>query len=148
MDVRREQVAKIRNGEQQLRRDESTQHQARELRDAKPGELGPWSFCIMPWSHAPDPPAQERTDAVATTSTSIAAKLMTKMGYKEGQGLGRYGQGIVCPIEAQQLTPRAGLGLTEPPEGPVSVTGPFTHLEGPKVELCQEQHELVDLNVS
>ncbi|KAB8218845.1 GC-rich sequence DNA-binding factor-like protein-domain-containing protein [Aspergillus novoparasiticus] len=41
---------------------------------------------------------------------SFAARMMAKMGYVEGQGLGSTGQGIVTPIEAQARPQGAGLG--------------------------------------
>ena len=41
---------------------------------------------------------------------SFAARMMAKQGYVEGQGLGKGGQGITAPIQAQGTTNRAGLG--------------------------------------
>ncbi|PWY87573.1 putative G-patch domain protein [Aspergillus heteromorphus CBS 117.55] len=43
-------------------------------------------------------------------ANSFAARMMAKMGYVEGQGLGSTGQGIINPIEAQARPTGAGLG--------------------------------------
>lgn len=43
-------------------------------------------------------------------ANSFAARMMAKMGYKEGQGLGSGGQGIINPIEAQARPQGIGLG--------------------------------------
>ncbi|KAH8697597.1 putative G-patch domain protein [Talaromyces proteolyticus] len=44
---------------------------------------------------------------------SFAARMMAKMGYVEGQGLGSTGQGIVNPVEAQARPQGIGLGAVK-----------------------------------
>lgn len=45
--------------------------------------------------------------------SSFAAKMMAKMGYVEGQGLGATGRGRLAPIETQQRPQGAGLGAVK-----------------------------------
>ncbi|KAJ9299921.1 hypothetical protein DTO271G3_2805 [Paecilomyces variotii] len=45
--------------------------------------------------------------------SSFAARMMAKMGYVEGQGLGAGGQGIVKPVEAQARPQGVGLGAVK-----------------------------------
>lgn len=63
-------------------------------------------------SSAPPPRggAAGRGGKAAGGGSSFAARMMAKMGYKEGQGLGTTGQGIINPIEAQARPTGAGLG--------------------------------------
>lgn len=46
-------------------------------------------------------------------ANSFAAKMMAKMGYVEGQGLGATGHGILAPIETQMRPQGAGLGAVK-----------------------------------
>ncbi|KAI8825833.1 GC-rich sequence DNA-binding factor-like protein-domain-containing protein [Fimicolochytrium jonesii] len=46
-------------------------------------------------------------------TSGIAAKMMAKMGYKRGEGLGKYGEGIAAPIDVKLRPTRAGLGLVD-----------------------------------
>ena len=55
----------------------------------------------------PSPP--QRADLPGQYS-SFAQRMMSKMGYQEGKGLGREGQGRVEPVRAEVRTERAGLG--------------------------------------
>ncbi|CAL4088364.1 unnamed protein product [Meganyctiphanes norvegica] len=50
-------------------------------------------------------------DVPQTNYSNVAQKLMSKMGYKEGLGLGKHSQGRVAPVEASHQRGRRGLGL-------------------------------------
>ncbi|KAF8702695.1 hypothetical protein HU200_032518 [Digitaria exilis] len=64
------------------------------------------------------PPQQEAMSSPAPApgslaSNTVVAKMMKRMNYKEGAGLGRRGQGIVAPIEVIPRPKNAGLGTAE-----------------------------------
>jgi len=60
-----------------------------------------------------DDPPNAAPVASPANPNSFAAKMMSKMGYKEGQGLGATGRGRLAPIETQQRPQGAGLGAVK-----------------------------------
>ncbi|XP_029448762.1 cap-specific mRNA (nucleoside-2'-O-)-methyltransferase 1 isoform X2 [Rhinatrema bivittatum] len=57
-------------------------------------------------------PLVEGTSSHFATYNSISQKLMAKMGFKEGEGLGKFSQGRKDIVEASKQKGRRGLGLT------------------------------------
>ncbi|KAL6717616.1 hypothetical protein ACLMJK_005531 [Lecanora helva] len=57
--------------------------------------------------------AKENAGASPAAPNSFAARMMAKMGYVEGQGLGATGKGRLAPIETQQRPQGAGLGAVK-----------------------------------
>ncbi|GAB5593308.1 hypothetical protein Unana1_08208 [Umbelopsis nana] len=62
-------------------------------------------------------PAQQTSGVnVKIGADNVGNRLLQKMGWKEGQGLGTSGSGILNPIQAQFREGRAGLGSPQPEE--------------------------------
>lgn len=66
---------------------------------------------------APPAPAPPPPPAVpATDESNVGNKLLAKMGWTAGSGLGAAADGRVDPIKVQQFEERAGLGAAKPRE--------------------------------
>lgn len=99
-----------------------------EEEDAKPS-FGFRGFQAPAASRSPSPPARmgfggrqpwknrqsqgQKPAAGLNAPNSFAAKMMAKMGYVQGQGLGAQGQGIVNPVESVARPTKAGLGAVK-----------------------------------
>lgn len=64
---------------------------------------------------------QHRRSSTQTLATGIGGKLLAKMGWKSGVGLGKNEQGIKEPITVQEVFRRQGLGA----QAHGAVTEPF-----------------------
>lgn len=66
---------------------------------------------------APEPvaPPPEPVLAPAEDADNVGNKLLAKMGWTQGQGLGLQGEGRVDPVETQLRAARAGLGAASRP---------------------------------
>ena len=88
----------------------------------------------------------ETASSSASTSldqpvSGVGQKLIEKMGWEAGKGLGRFSQGIVNPIEASQRQSRVGLGSSA--SGSSGRQGErLDYREAAKRTLFQRFHEL------
>ncbi|KAL4226607.1 RNA-binding protein 5 [Mactra antiquata] len=107
---------------------------AKERRE-KIGSLAP-----PPRKRPPPPPEPfEQPTQAGIGSDNIGSKMLQKMGWSSGQGLGRSGQGIVKPIEAERRNVSAGLGMRG---SKVSSDEPHNYKDALKKTLFARYNEL------
>nr|SVE77197.1 EOG090X0BIL [Daphnia lumholtzi]SVE78435.1 EOG090X0BIL [Daphnia lumholtzi] len=73
-------------------------------------------------------PSSVSSSASGVGALGVAAKIMAKYGFKEGQGLGRQQQGIAAALQVEKTSKRGGRIINEkeimPPPPPVAPTAP------------------------
>ncbi|KAL0131404.1 hypothetical protein PUN28_002736 [Cardiocondyla obscurior] len=102
---------------------------------------------------APPPSLQESTETPPATvrqptnlgysTSSVAAKIMAKYGFKEGQGLGKKEQGMSVALQVEKTSKRGGRIVGEreqlmPPPPPVTASPPQMQLQLPLQSLQEE----------
>ena len=65
----------------------------------------------------------------------LAARMMEKMGWKEGQGLGKLRQGMVTPLVAQKTDARSGVIINAEERGGPPEKRPRTGASAPRIIL-------------
>lgn len=81
----------------------------------------------------PPPPSRQPSNLGYSTS-SVAAKIMAKYGFKEGQGLGKKEQGMSVALQVEKTSKRGGRIVGEreqlmPPPPPVTASPPQMQLQ-------------------
>lgn len=81
-------------------------------------------------SELPPPvPRQQQPPSLSYATSSVAAKIMAKYGFKEGQGLGKKEQGMSVALQVEKTSKRGGRIVGEreqlmPPPPPVTSSPP------------------------
>ena len=84
---------------------------------------------LQEFSEAPIPPSPRQSNNLGYATSSVAAKIMAKYGFKEGQGLGKKEQGMSVALQVEKTSKRGGRIVSEreqlmPPPPPVSISPP------------------------
>lgn len=79
------------------------------------------------------PPPPRQTPNLGYATSSVAAKIMAKYGFKEGQGLGKKEQGMSVALQVEKTSKRGGRIVGEreqlmPPPPPVTASPPQNQL--------------------
>lgn len=77
----------------------------------------------------PPPPRQQQSGSLGYATSSVAAKIMAKYGFKEGQGLGKKEQGMSVALQVEKTSKRGGRIVGEreqlmPPPPPITASPP------------------------
>ncbi|CAK9807183.1 Splicing factor 45 [Anthophora plagiata] len=89
------------------------------------------------------PPAPRPPTSMGYATSSVAAKIMAKYGFKEGQGLGKKEQGMSVALQVEKTSKRGGRIVGEreqlmPPPPPVAVSPPPLQQQAPSSQPTEE----------
>ncbi|XP_071566759.1 splicing factor 45 [Temnothorax nylanderi] len=96
----------------------------------------------------PPPPPRQPSNLGYSTS-SVAAKIMAKYGFKEGQGLGKKEQGMSVALQVEKTSKRGGRIVGEreqlmPPPPPITASPPQSQLL-PQSQQPQEEPSITEI---
>jgi len=96
----------------------------------------------------PPPPPRQPSNLGYSTS-SVAAKIMAKYGFKEGQGLGKKEQGMSVALQVEKTSKRGGRIVGEreqlmPPPSPLTASPPLMQLP-PQSQQSQEEPSITEI---
>jgi len=97
----------------------------------------------------PPPPPRQPSNLGYSTS-SVAAKIMAKYGFKEGQGLGKKEQGMSVALQVEKTSKRGGRIVGEreqlmPPPPPVTASPPQMQLLPSQLQQSQEEPSITEI---
>lgn len=92
----------------------------------------------------PPPPPRSQQSSLGYATSSVAAKIMAKYGFKEGQGLGKKEQGMSVALQVEKTSKRGGRIVGEreqlmPPPPPITASPP--QMQQPLLQAQQPSEE-------
>lgn len=97
------------------------------------------------------PPAPRQQTSLGYSTSSVAAKIMAKYGFKEGQGLGKKEQGMSVALQVEKTSKRGGRIVGEreqlmPPPPPVALSPPPMQQFTPQIgQLFSEEPSITEI---
>lgn len=97
----------------------------------------------------PPPPPRQPPSNLGYSTSSVAAKIMAKYGFKEGQGLGKKEQGMSVALQVEKTSKRGGRIVGEreqlmPPPPPITASPPQSQLL-PQSQQPQEEPSITEI---
>ncbi|KAI4487642.1 hypothetical protein M0802_011955 [Mischocyttarus mexicanus] len=98
---------------------------------------------------APSSPSLRQPSNMGYATSSVAAKIMAKYGFKEGQGLGKKEQGMSVALQVEKTSKRGGRIVGEreqlmPPPPPVSMSPPLLQ-QTAQAQTSQEEPSITEI---